>query len=405
MNTDLEVRQPDSPEIQPTAMGAGATMDIQAQMAWAVRFPRNEEVALAAMLKRAENERFANSAVYELERKNYSTGDIKIIRGLSVDIARDMLTRWKNVRIQDRIVADTDEYLIAQVSAWDVEANIVIPEEFIVRKVKERKFVGKGDEVISERTNSKGQTVYVVRLQELELNNAYKAIRARSLRNVINALIPSDIKDEIFDACLRTKMRAAREAVSDPKAIQALKDAFEGIGVTGEDLERYLGHTIDLLNADEYSHMRGVYTSLKKEGLTWDRILEMAGKGPDARPEPEVGHINLSDLQAPPEQPEERTHPDDDGPQQVNLVDEAVDNQTRLKAIDLTIVDHVNPALKKLGVDGRSYGRASRVLAGLLGAERLQDIPYSQIDKIKTYANGAGFRMALEEQGLIQAQT
>lgn len=281
-------------EIETSAMAAGATMEIQAMMAWAVKYPRDEDKALDAMLKRAQSEKFADLAIYEMERKNWRTGEIKVIRGLTIECARDLLVQWKNTRIVDSVIADTERYLIGKVCAYDIENNVQIPEEFIVSKTWERSKIKEGDELCGERINTNGQKIYIIKIPDLELNNAYKAQRARSLRNVINAIIPSYYKEQILEACMATKRNASEKAVQSNEGLKAMALAFAELDVSEDQLIKYLGHPIAKMTAKEHVHLRGVYRSMKNEGIPWERIVEMAGK---AKAKPESGALNLNNMQ------------------------------------------------------------------------------------------------------------
>jgi len=280
-------------EFQPDAAVATVQAELQAMLMWAVKFPRNEEKAIAEITERCKTFAFADSAIYELKRENKRTGEIKFIRGIGIAGAREVQRRFKNIRLSTDLISETEDGMLLLVASYDLENNIKVPEPVFVSKTIERSYVKDGDIVLRERLNAKGQKLYVVRPTDEEMRVKILATGNKAVRNVLLACVPSDAQETWIEQCLETKMVEAKKQAGTKDGKDKLLRSFDTVGVTRKQLEEYLGHDMGGLTPEEWSHLRGVFRSLRDEGLSWNDILDR--KETD-KAEPERGTIDMADL-------------------------------------------------------------------------------------------------------------
>ena len=138
---------------------------------------------------------------------------------------------------------DDDRQMIVQITAIDLETNSIETSEIIVPKTVERKFVKDGQEILGERENSAGKKVYLVRATESEIDMTRKALISKALRNAIFRLVPAELVQTALDTARKT-IRSAD--AKDPKdATRRLIACFGEQGVTVDQIELYIGHTLD----------------------------------------------------------------------------------------------------------------------------------------------------------------
>lgn len=217
-----------------------------------------------SLLRECKRPGFAEVALYH---KPIGKG----ITGPSIRFVEAALRCMTNILVETSVTLDDEEKRKIKITVTDLESNLSYPKEIVLDKVVERRKAD-GRTVISSRTNSSGQTVYLVNATNDEIANkenaeASKAIRVSGLR-----LLPGDIKDEAIDEIQKTLKSKAKE---DPDAARKrLVDAFASVGVHPKHLVAYLRHGVDQINPDELAHLRCVYSSIKDGETTWSEIVE-----------------------------------------------------------------------------------------------------------------------------------
>jgi hypothetical protein len=152
----------------------------------------------------------------------------------------------------------------------DLESNTSFGQEMAIQKTVERRSA-EGREVLSERTNSTGDTVYVVVATEDEMQAKENATLSKIIRNDGLRLIPADVKEEALEAALKT---VADKDAKDPNAAKkSILDAFSEIGVRPLDVVAYLGHSIDNLCKAELEDLRGIYAAIRDGETSWASIM------------------------------------------------------------------------------------------------------------------------------------
>ena len=141
----------------PAVIAAAETAKAMIQAAYivALQRPRNEDQARAKILKACKRPEFA-------ERVEFAKPvGKKKIKGASIRFAELAIREWGNVRANVQVVYEDDHFRRTSVSVIDLETNLQYAVELTIKKTVERKN-SKDREVISDRLNSYGDTVYIV---------------------------------------------------------------------------------------------------------------------------------------------------------------------------------------------------------------------------------------------------
>lgn len=253
------------------ALAAQSVAMIQARTVMAMQRPRDIDEFRTRLLAECKRPGFAQIAMYckPAGRDN--------ITGMSVRFAEAALRHLKNFDVREETIAESIEQVTIRVTATDLETNVSTSTDVRVGKTVERR-QRKDREVIGERTNSNGDTVYILAATEDEMMVKSGAALAKARRNLIMRLIPGDIVD---DCKVQIADTVDSRDKSDPEAARKkLYDAFASLGVGPVKLKAYLGHE-NTPNKAEMTELRGIYTAIQTGETTWAEVWE--AKFPDER--------------------------------------------------------------------------------------------------------------------------
>jgi len=261
----------DGRETQTAMVASKVDAEIRARYALAVMRPRSNLELEQNLLKECERKSFAESALYSVPR-----GNTRIV-GASIRLAETAARLARNIVVESDVIFENEKQRIIKVSVCDVEANLTYSQDVTVAKTIERRYIKKGDEIISERSNSGNEKVYTIAAPEGELTIKQNALVSKAVRNQILRLIPGDIIESAVEACKKTQTDAAAK---DPDAAKkSTLKAFAEIGVTAAELAKYLGHSVDALKPEEVVDLRVIYRSIKDGEAKWtDIVAEKDGK-------------------------------------------------------------------------------------------------------------------------------
>ena len=251
----------------PSAVAAAETARAVIESAYVMAFrkPRNEDAARVAILNSFRRHDLAEEAIY-----SKPVGGSKI-QGPSIRCAETCLQKWGNVRTVTQILYEDDNVRRINVSTTDLETNTTFGKDISIRKTVERR--NKEDrEVIGERKNTKGDTVYIVKATEDELANKEGSAISKVIRNEGLRLIPSDIVKEAVKVARQTL--ASKDSVDPAKAKRDVIDAFARVGVNPQDIEKYIGHPLAQLVPAELQELREIYASLKDGEMKWSDLFD-----------------------------------------------------------------------------------------------------------------------------------
>lgn len=251
----------------PGAVAAAESVKARIQSAYvmAMQKPRNEDQSRARIIKACSNPIFAQRVEYQKP-----VGGNRIV-GPSVRFAELAVREWGNIMTETQVVYEDDMVRRVKITLVDLETNATFGKEIQVQKTVERKN-NRGREVIGERPNSYGDTVYIVKATDDELHNKEAAMISKVIRNEGLRLIPSYIVDEAVEIARTTLMN--RDAKDPDAAKKAVLDSFGSIGVQPKDIEEYLGHKLDIISPAELQDLRGVYTAINSGESSWSDYIQ-----------------------------------------------------------------------------------------------------------------------------------
>jgi|GEM_PF-1078028 len=265
---------------------------IQASFTVAINRPRKEDTAIESMVNACKRLPFALEAMYKkpVGKKKNSRGrwEEAHIEGLSIRTAEMMLTYWGNIQTRTLTTYDDKEKQKRLVMILDLQTNTMLCEEITVKKIVERKN-GKGRDIISERSNSYGETVFLVWATDDEFNTKMGAQISKARRNLILQLIPYHIKLEVEEQIRKTiRLGFSEENIADFRSNIIRK--FLSIGVPEETLTKYIEHPIETTSPAELNKLRQIFKAIEEGETTWQDVvnskLEVEEDIPEDKPEP-----------------------------------------------------------------------------------------------------------------------
>ena len=275
----------------PAIVAAAETAKMQIQMAYfmATQSPRRPREAWQKIIDECGRPAFARSAVY---RKPVGGGTVE---GPSVRLAEAIIRHWGNIMARTQVVYEDEESRRVLVQVIDLETNATYSKEIVTTKTVERK--SKADrEVVAERKNSNGQTVYVVRATDDEVHNKEASSISKTIRNEGLRFIPADV---IEDAVKKAKATIHSNVSQDRDAnVKEMISGFGAIGVQVRELERWLGHGIDSVTAKEISSLVAVFQSVRDGETTWAEVMEERTRSDDSDGARSATESQAADLKA-----------------------------------------------------------------------------------------------------------
>lgn len=265
--------------IDPAAVAAAeeAKALVQAAYTMAMHRPRNYMQARQRILDACKRPAFAGTVEYSKPVGKNRQGQQQYIKGPSIRFAELAIQQWGNIRVDTTTTFENDTFRKVRIQVLDLETNSSFGKVVSITKTVERRD-NKGREVVGQRKNSYGDTVYIVVATEEELAIKEAAAVSKVVRNEGLRLIPQDIIDEALETA-----RAARNGdVSDPQErIRKVCDAFAAVRVTPEDLSQYLGCPVDKASPAQIDDLQTVYTAIKGGEAKWSDYVHDDDK-PDA---------------------------------------------------------------------------------------------------------------------------
>jgi hypothetical protein len=260
---ELSVRRPTSAGPGTDVLIMRSAQEVQAMVAVAQRFPRDEQRATERILKACERFRVADDAEYE-----YTRGG-ETVTGPSIRLAEVMARNWGNMDFGFVEVdqAGNESHILAY--AWDLETNTRASRQFKQPHIRSRSEKKGGNVLLTDPRD----------IYELVANFAQRRVRASVL-----ALIPGEIQELAIDRCHKTiKENDKRPMV---EKIQSVIDSFGPFGVTINVLEVFLRHSIGQTTERELLRLRRIFNSLKDGIAKPEEIFVIEN---DLRPTAAVG--------------------------------------------------------------------------------------------------------------------
>jgi hypothetical protein len=252
-----------------TAVAAQAKALVEARYIMAIRRPRDMDVVRERMLKECCRPSFAAVARYV---KPIGKDRAKWPTGPSIRFAEAAIRNMTNITVEVMTVYDDREKRLVRVTVTDLEANVPYFQDVTITKTIERRQAKEGDTVLSTRTNSYGDKLFILEATDDDIVNKQQALISKAIRTLGLRLIPGDIIDECMDQVMVTQRNADAE---DPdSAKRKLFDAFHGLGVQAGQLKEYLGHDAASLTPKELADLRALYAAIRDGDATWRDVMD-----------------------------------------------------------------------------------------------------------------------------------
>lgn len=277
---------PTAPEMQArdvtlAAEQQRAKTEVEASYLVAMNRPRNEDRSMRALERAIGRLSFAEDAYYSFPRGK------KEVSGPSINFAREFARVWGNMKYGFRVVYDDEEKRTIEAYAVDLEWNTMATREASFKKLIQRK------------DPETGVTRWIVP-DERDLRELTSRHASVEMRNCILQLCPKDITDEMINQA-RQSVKAALKGADIKDVRERAKTAFSEMGIYAEQLETYLGHSIDEATADEIAEVRGILKAIKDGVATREEYFGRSGSRSKIQTPPQEGGLSLDQVLKPPQ--------------------------------------------------------------------------------------------------------
>ena len=276
-----------SAETASSSAVAQAQATVQARYIMALRRPRDWDDMRVKIMREVERPGFAEVAWY---RKPIGAG----VEGLSIRFAEAAMRCMGNLLPETPVIYDDPSRRILRVTLTELESNLTWTKDVVVEKTVERRQLRRGQLALQVRTNSAGETTYLVEATEDEMSAKEGAIVSKTMRTLALRILPGDIQDKAKQRILEIRRG---DAAKDPEAARRkIVDAFAALNVMPSDLKRYLGHDVAQASPAELTDLRDLYSAIQSSETSWaDALAEKTGavetNGEAAGPKPGLAGV------------------------------------------------------------------------------------------------------------------
>ena len=214
-----------------------AVAEAQGKLLIAKKFPRNETKAFAKAIQSCQRPGLASKAFYSYPRGK------ETVTGVTIRFAEELARCYGNLDYGIKELSNSDGQSEMQAYCWDLETNTMSLQNFTNKHIRESKYGN--TELKSQRD-----------IYELNAN-----MGARRLRSRILAILPPDLVEECIQECRRTLAGDNSTPIID--RINKMVVAFQKIGVSKEQLEKRLNHTVESVTEEELVELTGIYNGIR----------------------------------------------------------------------------------------------------------------------------------------------
>lgn len=234
-----------------------AIAEVQAAVAVAQRFPRNEGLAMEKTMEACGQMSMAESAFFSFPRGGQS------VNGPSIALAVELARCWGNVDYGIMELARDDEagHTEMLAFAWDLQTNTKSRQTFIVPHSRDTK---SGAKKLTDQ-------------RDIYENNANNG--ARRLRECIFRVLPKYLRSAAESRCRQTLEKGEGEAPL-PQRIARSISAFTEIGVSLERLELRQGNSKNWTPVD-LANLHILFTSIRRGETTIEEAFPREGAAVD----------------------------------------------------------------------------------------------------------------------------
>lgn len=218
------------------ASSAREVAEVQAAMAIAKRFPRDQRDAMDRILNMCTRPSLAESALY-----SYSRGGSDIT-GPSIRLAEAMAQAWGNMQFGIRELSQDGASSTVEAFAWDIETNTRQTKVFQVPHVRHTR---NGVKALTDPRD----------IYENVANNG-----ARRLRACILGVIPGDVTEA---AVRQSEETLNASADTSPAGTKKMVEAFAAFGVTREQIEKKIQSRLEAIRPAQVVSLKKIYASIR----------------------------------------------------------------------------------------------------------------------------------------------
>jgi hypothetical protein len=224
-----------------------AVAEVQAAVLVARQFPRNEAAAVTKMRTSCAQPALAQRAFFRYPRGGEN------VTGETIQLAKELARCWGNLQFGVAELRRDDEYRQSEMQAWawDMESNERASTTFIVPHARW----------------AKGKAQQLADFRDIYENNANNG--ARRLREMIFTVLPVWFIEQAKQVCQQTLSGGNSDVPRATRIADAIK-AFEGIGVTTDQVEAKLGRSSDKWTDIDLGQLQVVFQSIRAGEVTVD---------------------------------------------------------------------------------------------------------------------------------------
>lgn len=212
--------------------------EVQAAVFMAKQFPRNENEAIARIMRACDRIGLATKAVY-----SYPKGGTNVT-GPSVRLAEAMAQAWGNIQSGVVELEQRDGESTCMAYCWDIETNT---RECKIFTVKHQISTKKGMKVLTDPRE----------IYELVANQG-----ARRKRACILNIIPGDVTELAVERCNKTLQSGNRRPLID--RLREMVDFFQTrFSVPLSSIEKYFGYKLDAFTEQDGITLANIFNALK----------------------------------------------------------------------------------------------------------------------------------------------
>ena len=221
--------------LEPNALEAMTRGQIDVQIATAQRFPRSVKGFVRDALDMATlDQETAEACFYALPRAG------KTIEGPSARLAEIIASAWGHMRVEGRVIEESDRFVTARGTAWDVQRNVAMAVE-VRRRITDKRGKRYADDMIGVTAN---------------------AAIAIALRNAVFKVVPSAYTRHIYAQCREV-------AVGKAETLSARRDRalgfFTKLGVSAERVCATLEvNGVEDITLDHLATLQGLKTAIRE---------------------------------------------------------------------------------------------------------------------------------------------
>ena len=211
--------------------------EAQGKLLIAKKFPRNETEVFAKAIQSCQRPGLASKAFYSYPRGK------ETVTGVTIRFAEELARCYGNLDYGIKELSNSNGQSEMQAYCWDLETNTMSLQNFTNKHIRESKYGN--TELKSQRD-----------IYELNAN-----MGARRLRSRILAILPPDLVEECIQECRKTLAGDNSTPIID--RINKMVVAFQKIGVSKEQLEKRLNHTVESVTEEELVELTGIYNGIR----------------------------------------------------------------------------------------------------------------------------------------------